>query len=84
MSMDTIDDLEGAEDLAGALADALEALCAVVEDGAPAAEPMSRVERAMTTWRNYCRPSCDPNDDDECDDDECGCPCHSREANGTC
>lgn len=78
--MDSVDDLEGAEDLAGTLAAALESLCAVIEDDAPAGDAMSAVEQAMARWRSYCRATCNPNDDDEgCTNEYCSCPCHSRE-----
>jgi hypothetical protein len=71
--MDSVDDLEAAEDLIAEL---------YVLAGETVAPRV--IARLVDGWETYCRPTCDthgaPHDDD---DDTCGCPCHDRaEATG--
>lgn len=73
MSMDTVDDLECAEDTIGELRATLERLLGDPND------PNARAEarRVLDSQVSYCRPTCGYLIDGECLDGEdvCGCPC---------
>lgn len=72
MSADTVDDLESAEDAAGTLAAALAAVLADPFDS----DARSTARALVSTWGDYCRPTCGFQDDGECmEGDCCGCPC---------
>lgn len=67
-------DLEGAEDLAGVLAKALQD----VLDAACGFDATRRALDALAEFSGYCRPSCGYLDDGEChaeDPARCGCFC---------
>lgn len=83
MSLDSVDDLEAAEDLIGELERALrEVLYVSTAQNVPAAKRQGLdVLRSSIT---YCRPTCDMHGGPHLDpadgtiDIECGCPCHAR------
>lgn len=81
MSVDVVDDLHAAEDMAGLLCSALEQLMAA-EGGEPNenAEPVwVNARAAVEAWRSYCRPGCGADGvHEDCEDSDpecCGCPC---------
>lgn len=85
MSADAVDDIEAAEEAAGALAASLHhALHVDVETegwwGNPA---WTEATAALEDWQSYCRPRCQGNgvlaDCQAADPELCGCPCHSRQ-----
>lgn len=72
MSMDTVDDLHYAEDLAGSLTVALRGLLA------PGADPAARNRAlgALAQFDTYCRPTRAWRYEGECrEGDTCGCLC---------
>lgn len=86
MSMDSADDLEGAEDLADLLAEALRPMIEwsrlaemYGHNTSEQIVDMKAAKRMLAQFDSYCRATCDPNADPEgCTDEYCGCPCHSR------
>lgn len=73
--MDSVDDLEFAEDVASLLARALRSTAAVtgIQRGLK--------DQALYEWDRYCRPTCRFLDEGECasGSDTCGCPCGHEE-----
>lgn len=77
MSTDTVDDLHAAEEMAGRLCAALEALYLTPTDDPLTYEAaLDDARAAIRGGETYCRPSCSTGDDGEClEGDTCGCPC---------
>lgn len=90
MSLDSVDDLEAAEDTIGVLTAQLGAVRAFrlsnpwtgLDDGP--VELRDGVDSAFAVGVVYCRPSCGtggaPHNDP---DSDCGCPCHAHPEEGT-
>ena len=84
MSMDSVDDLEHAEDMIGSLGSTLkEILLAGEQEQELPVRRLVDAAELVKVWESYCRPTCRAEgeaDSDECLDDCCGCPCHERGA----
>lgn len=73
MSLDSVDDVEAAEDMAAMLARVVRGLLF-----APVStSDVDQARSALEEWGDYCRPTCGFRTEGECQDDEdtCGCPC---------
>lgn len=75
MSMDTVDDVEAAEDMLGSFVTAArELLDSRGKNGCPGHREVARVRELLAEYETYCRPTCAG---DECDNESCGCPHHN-------
>lgn len=83
MSLDSVDDLQGAEDLIGTLHDALHSVVRLYDEDYRAEALADAVAHARTVLLGqYCRATCGwmgSDDPDVCTEDECWCPCNHGE-----